>query len=77
LLHDAARLGAHDDVAAPLLELAAAADSPLVAVRAEHAAALCADDGERLEVVADRFAQLGTALLAAEAAAARAPALLR
>jgi DNA-binding CsgD family transcriptional regulator/tetratricopeptide (TPR) repeat protein len=72
LLHDAARLGGHHDAAPMLADLAAATDSVLVAARAEHAAALVANDGERLEAAGDRFATIGAELLAAEALCAAA-----
>jgi DNA-binding CsgD family transcriptional regulator len=77
LLHDAARLGAAADAEPRLAALAAASDSPLVAARAEHAAALVAGDPPRLAVVADRFEALGAVLLAAEAAASGADAWRR
>jgi DNA-binding CsgD family transcriptional regulator len=70
LYHDAARLGAPGDAAAPLAALAAAGDSDLVVVRAAHASALVADDGDRLAEIAERFEAIGAHLLAAEAAAA-------
>jgi DNA-binding CsgD family transcriptional regulator len=41
-----------------------------VAAKAEHAAALAAEDGTRLVAVADEFESLGSLLVAAEAAAA-------
>jgi len=69
LLHDAARLGASGDAAPRLVALATASDSALVAARAEHAAAVLAADGDRLADTAERFADLGALLLAAEAAA--------
>ena len=72
LLHDAARLGGHHDVAPVLADLAGATDSVLVATRAEHVAALVADDGDRLEVAGERFATIGAELLAAEALCAAA-----
>ena len=72
LLHDAARLGGHHDAAPVLAQLASATDSVLVATRAEHVAALVADDGDRLEVAGDRFATIGAELLAAEALCAAA-----
>ena len=69
LLHDAARLGASGEAAPRLAALATESDSALVAARAEHAAALLAADGDRLADAAERFADLGALLLAAEAAA--------
>ncbi len=77
LLHDAARLGAHHEAAPELAVLAKATDSDLVAVRTEHASALVADDGERLEAAAERFAAIGAVLLAAEAFCAAADAWRR
>jgi DNA-binding CsgD family transcriptional regulator/tetratricopeptide (TPR) repeat protein len=77
LLHDAARLGAAAEAAPPLADLAGRTDSALVAARAEHAAALAADDGERLAAVADQFETLGAVLVAAEATAASADAWRR
>ena len=52
--------------------LAGATDSVLVATRAEHVAALVADDGDRLEAAGERFATIGAELLAAEALCAAA-----
>ena len=69
LLHDAIRLGAVDGVAARLAALTATTDSGLVHLRAEHAAALVADDGDRLVTAGERFEAIGAVLLAAEAAA--------
>ena len=69
LLHDAIRLGATDGVAARLAALPAATDSGLVHLRAEHAAALLADDEDRLVTAGERFEAIGAVLLAAEAAA--------
>jgi DNA-binding NarL/FixJ family response regulator len=72
LLHDAARLGAGRAAAARLQFVTGLTDSVLVAVRAEHAAALVEDDAERLVGSGDRFEALGAILLAAEATAAAA-----
>jgi ATP/maltotriose-dependent transcriptional regulator MalT len=77
LLHDAIRLGAADGVAARLAALTAATDSGLVHLRAEHAAALLADDGDRLVMAGERFGAIGAVLLAAEAAAQAADASRR
>ena len=77
LLHDAIRLGAADGVAARLAALTAATDSGLVHLRAEHAAALLADDGDRLVMAGERFEAIGAVLLAAEAAAQAADASRR
>ncbi|MCU1353399.1 MAG: hypothetical protein JWM05_2608, partial [Acidimicrobiales bacterium] len=73
LWHDAARLGA-TGAAQPLAALARATDSPLVATRAAHIAALEAHDAEGLAAAADGFASVGALLLAAEAATAAADA---
>jgi DNA-binding CsgD family transcriptional regulator len=70
LLHDAARLGGAAEAAPVLAGIAARTDSAMVAARDEHAAALAANDGERLAAAADRFETLGAVLVAAEAAAA-------
>jgi DNA-binding CsgD family transcriptional regulator len=77
LLHDAARLGAADVVATRLATLAAATDSDLVRLRAEHAAALVVGDGDRLSAVAEQFEAIGAVLVAAEAAAQAADASRR
>lgn len=66
-LHDAVRLG-EIRVASRLAEVAGAVDSVLAPVFAAHAAALVAGDGAALDRCATRFAELGTPLLAAEAA---------
>jgi len=71
-LHDAARLGRAADVCEPLAAVAALTQGPLPKLFAEHAAALVAGDAGALLGVADRFAGLGMALCAAEAAAAAA-----
>jgi len=68
LLHDAARLGAAPEAASRLAALAAGSDSALVALRADHAAALAAGDADGLDACADRFDDLGAAVLGAEAA---------
>ncbi len=70
LLHDAARLGALQDAAGMLAELAALTDSALAGARAMHAAALVAADAPELEAAADRFEVLGAWLAAAETVAA-------
>lgn len=69
-LHDAARLGAATEAAAPLAEITAAVPEPgLVATLARQAAAVVAADGEALAAVARTYAGAGTRLWAAEAAA--------
>ena len=70
LLHDAARLGSATAATPRLSALATRTDSPLVAAKAEHAAALAAEDSARLAAIADEFESLGALLVAAEAAAA-------
>ena len=77
LLHDALRLGATDGIAARLAALTAATDSGLVHLRAEHAAALLADDEDRLVMAGERFEAIGAVLLAAETAAQAADASRR
>jgi DNA-binding CsgD family transcriptional regulator/tetratricopeptide (TPR) repeat protein len=80
LLHDAVRVGAAADAGEPSARLAALrarTESELVAARADHAAALGADDPAGLATAADRFAAIGAAVLAAEAAAAAADAWRR
>ena len=67
LLHDLMRT-CRQDVSARLSELAELCDSPLVAARARHAAAVRARDPAELERAADDFESLGAMLLAAEAA---------
>ena len=69
LWHDAARLGAGDGVASPLVALADNSDSNLVHLRAEHVAALVEGDGARLAAISEAFAAIGAVVLAADAAA--------
>jgi len=68
LLHDLMRVG-RQDTSARLGELAAVCDSPLVAARARHAAAVAARNADELGAAADGFEAMGAMLLAAEAAA--------
>ncbi|WP_212831742.1 LuxR family transcriptional regulator [Catellatospora sp. TT07R-123] len=70
LWHDALRLGG--DVAGPLGEACERVQGALAAVRAAHAAAVAAGDPGRLQEVAQRFAESGAHLLAAEAMTAAA-----
>ena len=80
LLHDAVRLGSAADAAEPasrLIDLQAGTDSELAATRADHAAALAADDPASLVSAADHFETIGATLLAAEALAAAADAWRR
>ena len=72
LLHDAARLGGADQVAARLEELGAACEGPRAAAYAQGARAAAAQDPAGLTAATDRFETLGAALLAAEAATAAA-----
>jgi DNA-binding NarL/FixJ family response regulator len=67
VLHDVARLGQPDLVAARLAELAELADGEWVAALAAHAAALARGSAAGLEAAAVSFEALGAALLAAEA----------
>jgi len=76
LLHDLMRTSTHDE-SGRLLELADTCDSPLVAARARHAAAIRARDAGALSRAADEFEALGAKLLAAEAAAGAAEAYTR
>ena len=68
-LHAAVRLGS-DRPAHRLAELAKWVDGPLIEVQAAHATALAAPagGGEGLDAVAERYAELGLHLYAAEAA---------
>lgn len=74
LLHDVTRLGHAKRVAAELAELARSCDSPLVAVRAAHAAADATRDALALVAVADEYERMGAVLFAAEAVATAAQA---
>lgn len=66
-----------EDTSARLRELAAECDSPLVAARARHAAAVRARDARGLAGAAGDFEALGAMLLAAEAASGAAEAFSR
>ncbi len=68
-LHDLVRLGRPEEAVQRLHRLAAEVDTPLVPVMAAHARAAADRDAAGLLLVAERFAALGTNLLAAEAAA--------
>ncbi|MDS0134324.1 MULTISPECIES: LuxR C-terminal-related transcriptional regulator [unclassified Amycolatopsis] len=68
-LHDAARVGRPGDVAERLHELAADTESEFPRVFADHVAAMLGPDPAALAEVGQRFADLGTDLLAAEACA--------
>lgn len=68
-LHDLVRFGESPARVRPLLApLATPVDSPLIRVAAAHVDALAAQDTTALHTVAERFAQLGLDLFAAEAA---------
>nr|WP_277816013.1 LuxR C-terminal-related transcriptional regulator [Streptomyces graminilatus] len=75
LLTDIARLGGAKDVAAPLAALAERCDGELGPARAKFAAALAADDPQRLLGAADRLDAVGALLLSAEAVTAASAAL--
>jgi DNA-binding CsgD family transcriptional regulator/tetratricopeptide (TPR) repeat protein len=77
LLHDAVRLGEARSVVATLDELAGRVEGELVATMASHARAAAGDDAVALERVASRFQDIGSKLLAAEAAAQAQQAYLR
>ena len=66
LLHDMMRTGGQD-ASSRLAELSGLSDSPLVAARARHAAAIQAGDAEALAAAASDFEAMGALLLAAEA----------
>jgi DNA-binding CsgD family transcriptional regulator len=66
--HDALRFGARRAARTRLVEEAEFVDGPLTAVYLEHALAVEEQDGGRLDAVSRSFANLGTKLLAAEAA---------
>ncbi|MGI8810477.1 MAG: AAA family ATPase, partial [Acidimicrobiales bacterium] len=68
-LHDQARLGRPAEAAPRLHELANLIEGDLAPTRAEHAAALVADDATRLSRVSMAFEAMGAWLAAAEAAA--------
>ncbi|MGW8358831.1 LuxR C-terminal-related transcriptional regulator [Streptomyces wedmorensis] len=72
LLTDIARLGGPKEVAGRLAELAEACDGVFAPVRAHLAAALAAEDPDRLLTTAGELEQIGADLLAAEAANAAA-----
>jgi DNA-binding CsgD family transcriptional regulator/tetratricopeptide (TPR) repeat protein len=76
LLHDLMRTSGQD-TSARLRELADICDSPLVAARARHSAAVRARDARELTQAADDFEAVGAVLLAAEAASGAAGAFSR
>jgi DNA-binding CsgD family transcriptional regulator len=65
-LHDVARLGRADLVAARVVELAVDVDGDLVPVQAARVAALVTMDADALESAAARFEEMGAALDAVE-----------
>jgi ATP/maltotriose-dependent transcriptional regulator MalT len=77
ILHDLARLGWARAAAPRLQELASLVEGNLVPARAEHAAALVAEDPDRLQHVSVAFETMQAWLAGAEAAAAAAVALRR
>ena len=74
-LHELARLGDPAAAAAGLARVAPGVDGPFAPAATAHAAALVARDGTALAEVAERFADMGALLVAAEAADAAAAAL--
>ena len=68
LLHEALRLGAAARVVERLTEVAMLVDGRLASTFAAHARALVGRDGMALDTVAGAFAEMGSMLLAAEAA---------
>nr|MDQ3643363.1 helix-turn-helix transcriptional regulator [Actinomycetota bacterium] len=76
-LYDLARLGRAHEAAPRLQELAALVEGDLAPTRAEHAAAILADDAAALTQVATAFEAMGSLLAAAEATAGAAVVLRR
>jgi DNA-binding CsgD family transcriptional regulator len=68
-LHDLARVGRADQTAPRLGELTGLVEGGLALARAEHAAALAAQDAAVLDAASASFERCGSVLLAAEAAA--------
>ena len=71
-LHDLARLGEVRLAVSRLDAIAPHVEGDYLAARREHAHALLADDGDRLDAVSDEFERIGAMLLASEAATAAA-----
>jgi DNA-binding CsgD family transcriptional regulator len=69
VLHDFVRLDEADEVLERIEELAPQVDGAFAAAIAEHARGAARRDGDVLGAAAERFAELGADLLAAEAAA--------
>jgi DNA-binding CsgD family transcriptional regulator/tetratricopeptide (TPR) repeat protein len=67
-LHGALRLGAHGDISARISRASTLVSGQLAAGYVEHAQALHAHDGARLDAVSIAFEQTGALVLAAEAA---------
>lgn len=76
-LYDVARLGRAHEASPRLQELAALVEGDLAPTRAEHAAAILADDAGALTQVAAAFEAMGALLAAAEATAGAAVVLRR
>ena len=76
-LHDLARLGRADEVVTRLRELANLVEGDFAPTRADHAAALLADDVAALTRVSHEFEAMGVWLSAAEASASAAVVLRR
>ena len=68
LRHDVVRFGGAELVVDRLVELASSIQGPLAAARADHAVGVAAVDTTRLWSAVDGFEQIGSPLLAAEAA---------
>lgn len=68
-LHDLARLGRAQEMASRLRELTGVVEGDFASARADHAAALTAQDAAGLDAASGTFEQCGAVLLAAEAAA--------
>jgi DNA-binding CsgD family transcriptional regulator len=71
-LHDLARIGAAEQAADRLGDLAGVIEGTLTAARAAHAAALAEDDADKLLAVAGAFEAMAATIFAAEAWAAAA-----
>lgn len=69
LLHDAARLSRPEPVAPDLRAIASQVGGALIPALADHAEALVAHDGGTVAAVAERFASIGSPLLAVESSA--------
>ena len=68
LRHDIVRFGGAAAVVDRLVELASSVQGPLAAARADHTAGVVAVDPPRLQAAVAGFEQIGSPLLAAEAA---------